>query len=402
MRRWISVAAAVVAALLGIAAHVSLYSPISPLPLRLPVSPLTFTPNNLLQVLPSTPRWSCYVCALVLMSSACVVGTQRAEKLGEGRLQGPEDVYVDGDGTLYTASRDGWIKRMHAANRSWEDWRLVGGSSLLGLTLSVSGDDVLICDADKVGKEEVVVLASEVNGSKISDASTRFGLHEYFLDLLEARPNGRLLKFDPSTKETTVVLADLAFPNGVALSSDQDFLVVCETWRCGKVLPWHSLLLVCSLFRLCSACCSSYSYRFGPRFRCLKHWLKGKKTGETEVFIDNLPGGPDNIKLAPDGSFWIAVLQFRSKGMDLLHRSPTAKKVVAAFPKVVKALQARGIGGMVMNVGSDGKIRRVLDDSDGKVMSFVTSAMEFQGYLYLGSLHSNFVGKFDLRSDHPL
>ncbi|KAJ8510095.1 hypothetical protein OPV22_000529 [Ensete ventricosum] len=362
MRRWISVAAAVVAALLGVAAHVSLYSPISPLPLRLPVSPLTFTPNNLLQ---------------------------RAEKLGEGRLQGPEDVYVDGDGTLYTASRDGWIKRMHAANRSWEDWRLVGGSSLLGLTLSVSGDDVLICDADKgllkVGKEEVVVLASEVNGSKIrfaddvieasdgsgvyfSDASTRFGLHEYFLDLLEARPNGRLLKFDPSTKETTVVLADLAFPNGVALSSDQDFLVVCETWR----------------------------------FRCLKHWLKGKKTGETEVFIDNLPGGPDNIKLAPDGSFWIAVLQFRSKGMDLLHRSPTAKKVVAAFPKVVKALQTRGIGGMVMNVGSDGKIRRVLDDSDGKVMSFVTSAMEFQGYLYVGSLHSNFVGKFDLRSDHPL
>ncbi|RWV77900.1 hypothetical protein GW17_00061215, partial [Ensete ventricosum] len=234
------------------------------------------------------------------------------------------------------------------------------------------------------------------------DASTRFGLHEYFLDLLEARPNGRLLKFDPSTKETTVVLADLAFPNGVALSSDQDFLVVCETWRCGKVLPWHSLLLVCSLFRLCSVCCSSDSYRFGPRFRCLKHWLKGKKTGETEVFIDNLPGGPDNIKLAPDGSFWIAVLQFRSKGMDLLHRSPTAKKVVAAFPKVVKALQTRGIGGMVMNVGSDGKIRRVLDDSDGKVMSFVTSAMEFQGYLYVGSLHSNFVGKFDLRSDHPL
>ncbi|CAL9068597.1 unnamed protein product [Musa banksii] len=361
MRRWFSMAAAVVAALLALAAHVSLYSPISPLPLPLPVSPFTFTHNNLLQ---------------------------RAEKLGEGRLEGPEDVYVDGDGTLYTATRDGWIKRMHAANGSWEDWRLVSGSSLLGFTLSVSGD-VLICDADKgllnVGKDDVVILASEVNGSKIrfaddvievsdgsgayfSDASSRFGLHEWFLDLLEARPNGRLLKFDASTKETTVVLADLVFPNGVALSSDQDFLVVCETWR----------------------------------FRCLKHWLKGKKTGETEVFIDNLPGGPDNIKLAPDGSFWIAVLQLRSKGMDLLHRSPTAKTVVAAFPKVVKVLQAMGRGAMVVNVGSDGKIRRMLDDSDGKVMSFVTSAMEFQGYLYLGSLHSNFVGKLNIRSDHPL
>ncbi|THU55615.1 hypothetical protein C4D60_Mb11t08440 [Musa balbisiana] len=124
MRRWFSMAAAVVAALLALAAHVSLYSPISPLPLPLPVSPFTFTPNNLLQVLPFTPRWSCYVCALILTSSACVVSTQRAEKLGEGRLEGPEDVYVDGDGTLYTATRDGWIKRMHAANGSWEDWRL--------------------------------------------------------------------------------------------------------------------------------------------------------------------------------------------------------------------------------------------------------------------------------------
>lgn len=204
------------------------------------------------------------------------------------------------------------------------------------------------------------------------------------------------------------------------------------SWWCvrhGGVQSASMALLVCFLFRLCSVCCSSDSYQFEPRFRCLKHWLKGKKTGETEVFIDNLPGGPDNIKLAPDGSFWIAVLQvlclhsssnppslrssprswhrvalfqLRSKGMDLLHRSPTAKTVVAAFPKVVKALQAMGRGAMVVNVGSDGKIRRMLDDSDGKVMSFVTSAMEFQGYLYLGSLHSNFVGKLTIRSDHPL
>lgn len=45
------------------------------------------------------------------------------------------------------------------------------------------------------------------------------------------------------------------------------------------------------------------------RFRCLKYWLKGEDKGKTEIFVENLPGGPDNIKLAPDGSFWIAVLQ---------------------------------------------------------------------------------------------
>lgn len=31
--------------------------------------------------------------------------------------------------------------------------------------------------------------------------------------------------------------------------------------------------------------------------------------GQTEIFIDNLVGAPDNIKLAPDGSFWIALVQ---------------------------------------------------------------------------------------------
>lgn len=64
-----------------------------------------------------------------------------------------------------------------------------------------------------------------------SDASSKFGLPDWFLDLLEARPHGRLLRYDPSTKKTSVVLANLTFANGVTLSQGQDFLVVCETWK---------------------------------------------------------------------------------------------------------------------------------------------------------------------------
>lgn len=45
------------------------------------------------------------------------------------------------------------------------------------------------------------------------------------------------------------------------------------------------------------------------RFRCLRYWLKGEKRGKTEIFVENLPGAPDNINLAPDGSYWIALLQ---------------------------------------------------------------------------------------------
>jgi hypothetical protein len=80
-----------------------------------------------------------------------VYAIQALEKLGEGRLiQGPEDVYVDAaaGGTVYTATRDGWLQRMHP-NGSWEQWRFVGGTGLLGIAPSADGS-MLVCDAHKV------------------------------------------------------------------------------------------------------------------------------------------------------------------------------------------------------------------------------------------------------------
>lgn len=64
-----------------------------------------------------------------------------------------------------------------------------------------------------------------------SIASTKFGLHDWYFDVLEAKPHGQLLKYDPALNETSIVLDGLCFANGVALSVDQDYLVVCETWK---------------------------------------------------------------------------------------------------------------------------------------------------------------------------
>lgn len=61
--------------------------------------------------------------------------------------------------------------------------------------------------------------------------STKFGLHNWYLDVLEARPHGQLLKYNPTSNETVIVLDNLAFANGVALSKEEDYLVVCETWK---------------------------------------------------------------------------------------------------------------------------------------------------------------------------
>jgi len=53
-------------------------------------------------------------------------------------------------------------------------------------------------------------------------------------------------------------------------------------------------------------------------------------------------------------------------------------------------------GAMAIKVAANGTIIRTLDDSNGSVMSFVTSALEFEGHLYLGSLATDFIGKLPL------
>lgn len=125
------------------------------------------------------------------------------------------------------------------------------------------------------------------------------------------------------------------------------------------------------------------------RYRCVKYWLKGPKQGETEILIDDLPGAPDNINLAPDGSFWIALVHLVRKGWELFVRSKMARHILATFPNVCDLL-VNGVRrrATVIKVSEDGKMLRKLDDPDGKVISFLTSAVEFEDHLYLGSLNA--------------
>lgn len=345
-----------VGSLVALALQVYYYSPISPELLHLPKTSLIdakFPTNTYLQ---------------------------EVEKLGEGQLKKPEDVSIDKEGILYTATSDGWIKRLHK-NGSLENWKWVENGSLLGLTALAAGG-VAVCDTEmgllKVTEDGVTILASQFNGKDIKFAddvieardgslyfsipSTKFFYSEWHLDLLEAKPNGQLLKYNPTTNEVTLVLDNLAFANGVALSSAQDYLIVCETWK----------------------------------FRCLKYWLTGDLQGKTEVFIDNLPDGPDNINLAPDGSFWIALVQLTAKGFNFVHTSKIAKHLIATFPKLLDIMQAFNKKATIVRVSADSKVLEKYDDPVGKVVTFVTSAVEHEGHLYLGSLANNFVGKLPL------
>lgn len=92
---------------------------------------------------------------------------------------------------------------------------------------------------------EIKVLTEEAEGLKLkladavdiaengmiyfSDASYKYNFKDYIYDFLEGRPYGRLLSYDPLTKQTKTLLRDLYFANGVAVSPDQNFVIICET-----------------------------------------------------------------------------------------------------------------------------------------------------------------------------
>ncbi len=224
----------------------------------------------------------------------------RSETLLTGGGQGPEDVALGPDGAYYAGMLDGRILRFD--QQGWALFANTGGRPL-GMQFNTDGH-LIVADAfagllsvDPSG--EVRVLVSEVDGIPMlfpddldiagdgtiwfTDASRRFNVHDWALDFWEGRATGRLLSFQPATGTLKVHLEQLMFANGVALGPDDEFVLVSET-------------LTARVTRL---------------------WLKGPKTGSRDIFIDGLPGYPDNLSF--DGElFWIALPSPRQPAIEQL------------------------------------------------------------------------------------
>lgn len=309
---------------------------------------------------------------------------RRADHLGAGELDGPEDVAIDALGRLYGGTADGLIRRT-TPDGGVETFADTGGRPL-GMAFDAAGN-LIVADAwrgllsiDAGGT--VTVLATQAEGVAFgltddldiasdgaiyfSDASHKYRQPEYLYDLLEARPHGRLLRFDPATGETAVLLRDLYFANGVALSRDEDFVLVNETYR----------------------------------YRITRYWLEGARAATSDVFIDNLPGFPDNVSSTGDGRFWLALFTVRNPDLDAMHPRPFVKKVVSRLPAALWPQAARY--GFVAELDEQGEILRTLHDPGGQRLFAVTSVKEYDGVLYLGSLYNDRIGVLPLdrvRSD---
>ena len=184
---------------------------------------------------------------------------REAEILAPEEAHGPEDVAVDSQGRILGGLVDGRILRLTPTGGGFtsETFAETGGRPL-GLELE-GGGTLLVADARQgllavSPRGEVEVLASSAEGLELgftddldvasdgtvyfTDASSRFGVDEYLYDLLEARPHGRLLSYDPATRQVRVLLDGLYFANGVALSRGEDFLLVNETYRYRVLRYW--------------------------------------------------------------------------------------------------------------------------------------------------------------------
>ena len=296
-------------------------------------------------------------------------GLRHPELLARRLVDGPEDVAPD-DAWLYTGNEDGTIRRFLIGGGVSETSADTGGRPL-GLDLDSSGrlwiaDSSLGLLSLEPGGE-LVARVSTIAGQPIrfaddvdvapdglvyfSDASSRFGKDELMLDVLEGRPHGSLIAYDPTTSETQVALDGLYFANGVAVALDGSFVLVAETFR----------------------------------YRIRRLWLAGPDSGRNEVLIENLPGFPDGVSASPRGTFWVAFFTTRNGLLDrVLHPRPWAKRLVAGLPRALQSQAAAD--GLVLEIDADGRVLRSLQDPGGKRVGQVTSVEEHDGHLYLGSL----------------
>lgn len=292
---------------------------------------------------------------------------------------GAEDAAFGPDGLLYMSSHGGKILRYAPETGELDEFAQTGGRPL-GIEFGPDGN-LYVADAYKglvqitpAGDASLLTNRTD-DGSPIlfaddldvasdgtiyfSDASTRFGAEKWggplpasLMENIEYRRSGRILTYVPETKSTTILLEDLAFANGVALTEDQQSLLIVETGA----------------------------------FAIKK--LQLGADAPAEILVDNLPGYPDNINRNADGTFWIGVAYPRTAEADVLADKPFLRKIIVRLPF---QLPLPGYG-LVFKMDAFGEIQKVLQDPESGY-SAITGLIEGpDGSSYLTSVTETDLG----------
>ena len=318
-----------------------------------------------------------------------------AEAIGLGKLDGPEDVIFDRAGNLYCGTREGFIWRFSGTDLETQEVFARTGGRPLGMAFDSEGNliicvagmgvygvrpdrsvfkltDETTCTFGKVIDDSRLVLADDLDialDGKIyfSEATLRYTAHTWATDALEGRGNGRIIVYDPKTNKTKTLLRDQIFPNGVCVAHDGMSILFALTWAC----------------------------------RIERYWIAGPNAGKLETVIADLPGLPDNINRASDGSYWLALVGLRTPAYDLAMEDPGFRtRMIKRIPND-EWIYPNINNGCVLKFTEQGEIVETLGDIGGKSHPSVTSMREERGWLYIGGLSNDRIGRVKLPKANP-
>ena len=298
--------------------------------------------------------------------------------------EGPEDATVGVDGRIYATTHGGYVIQIE--DNKVREFAFAGGRPL-GIETRLDGSLIIanaylgLQQVDRNGA--VSTLLSNVAGQPLvyannaaigpdgriyfSESSSKFGAQSSsgtyeasLLDIMEHGGHGRVFAFSPSTGNVEILLENLNFANGVAVSADGSFLLVSETGH----------------------------------YRVLKYWLSGDRKGSTEVLLDNLPGFPDNLKSGAQGRFWLGLAAPRNRLLDRLSNRPLLRKVVQRLPAFLRPKAVPSSHVIAFN--GDGEILMNLHDAEARFPT-LTGALETNDALYLTTLFGKQLPRLEKR-----
>jgi len=305
-------------------------------------------------------------------------GLDRVDILPVPAGHGPEDVVVDPDGRIVTGTEDGRIWRFPAGARAGAVPQPLAetGGRPLGIEIDPRDGSLIVCDAYRgllrlTADGALTDLTSTAGGSRIllcnnaavardgvvyfTDSSNRFPVSHWRRDLLEHRPNGRVLAYDPGSGTTDVVATGFHFPNGVALTPDESALLVCET---------------------------------------VAHRMVRLSLPDGQVTdLGDLPAYPDNMSAVGDGTYWVALASPRVAIAERLLPHPHLRRLAAILPT---RLQPQPLPySIAALIDGDGRVLRTIHGPAGRYV-MVTGIRQHGDSLWLGSLTESAIAHLPL------
>jgi sugar lactone lactonase YvrE len=291
--------------------------------------------------------------------------------------EGPEDVVVGSDGSIYTGLLDGRILAVAPEDGAVRQVAKTGGRPL-GLEATTDGR-LLICDSPnglleldlKTGAlttlvthdgAEPLIFCSNVVAAPDGDvfftvSSMRYSFRDWRKDFAENLPTGRVYR-RTADGTLTRLMDGLRFANGLARTRDGKSLIVAET--VGR--------------------------------RLLRLWLAGDRLGTSEV-IAELPGFPDNLA-ADDGILWVALASEPNPALEVIHKLPLfLRRLAARLPESVQPKPSRVA--WVVAYDENGACVHDFKWADGG-FAMVTGVCRVRRSVWCGGLHERALMRFEL------